>query len=159
MGKLYILLAVTLLLSIAALHYKEVTTKLVDTEKALSEKVTELENGKKSREDARGVREEYLETIRSAKNENDRLRACIADGSCLPRVRIKTTCPQLPANGNTAGTETATAELGRDAQQNYIRLVEEIKQLNAMYDMCLATLYDWSSYSLKNTRLDSVVNF
>ena len=65
--------------------------------------------------------------------ELQKLRACYADRSCWPRVRIKTTCPKLPSAATNAGAlEESTAELGENAGHDLLLLRDQIKETNRL---------------------------
>lgn len=63
-----------------------------------------------------------------------RLEQCIADKSCVPRVRVYTTCPTLPgAPADTAGATVTHAELGEDSRRLVLQLKRDIKLTRDRY--------------------------
>ncbi|WP_206689902.1 hypothetical protein, partial [Streptococcus pseudopneumoniae] len=78
--------------------------------------------------------------------ELEKLRACYADKSCWPRVRIKTSCPSVSDSTTNAGaSEESTAELGEDAGRNILRVRAEIKETMRLVDGLQAELIARSS--------------
>lgn len=78
--------------------------------------------------------------------ELEKLRACYADKSCWPRVRIKASCPAVPGSASNAGaSEEVTAELGEDAGRTALRLRAEIKETARLIEALQAELIARSS--------------
>ena len=78
----------------------------------------------------------YQEQRRQSNEQIAELERCIADKSCVPRVRVlvEKACPRLPGTAtNAGGTEVTTAELGPDAQRAYIKLKADIKLITDRY--------------------------
>lgn len=78
----------------------------------------------------------YQEQRRQSNEQIAELERCIADKSCVPRVRVlvEKACPRLPSTiANAGGTEVTTAELGPDAQRAYIKLKADIKLITDRY--------------------------
>ncbi len=78
----------------------------------------------------------YQEQRRQSNEQIAELERCIADKSCVPRVRVlvEKACPGLPgAATNAGGTETTTAELGPDSQRAYIKLKSDIRLITDRY--------------------------
>lgn len=98
-------------------------------------KQAEIESGKaliaKEREEAKAASNRAIESQQRA-NENakelEKLHACIADKSCVPRVRIKSTCP-LPSTATTSsGSNGATTGFAEIDGSDYYRLIEAQKK-------------------------------
>lgn len=67
-------------------------------------------------------------------NENakelEKLHACIADKSCVPRVRIKSACPTVPGAPTSAtGTNAAATGFAEIDGSDYYRLIEAQKKV------------------------------
>lgn len=86
------------------------------------------------------VADEALEKVRLANVETNRLRDCIADGTCGLRVAAK--CPaSRPADVPQAGTpgrvdHGAAPELDADARRNYFALREGIALITRQLEAC-----------------------
>jgi len=79
--------------------------------------------------------QKFYEQEAKDNEELEKLRACHADKSCWPRVRIKASCPAVSgANTSTGTSEEVTAELGEDAGRTALRLRAEIKETMRLVD-------------------------
>lgn len=73
--------------------------------------------------------QKFYEQEARGNEELEKLRACHADKSCWPRVRVKVACPNVSGSASNAGTsEEVAAELGEDAGQTALQLRAEIKE-------------------------------
>lgn len=89
-------------------------------------------------------RTEYLAQIKEAEDETQKLRSCLADGTC--GLRIRATCPTVPKTpGDTTGAEAVTARLDPAAERSYTALLSGIKKFQAMYALCIKDLESKSS--------------
>lgn len=78
--------------------------------------------------------QQFYQDVEKDNVELEKLRACYADKSCWPRVRIKTSCPAVSNSGSDTGaSEEVTAELGADAGQNLLLLRSQIKEITTGY--------------------------
>lgn len=78
--------------------------------------------------------QQFYQDVEKDNAELEKLRACYADKSCWPRVRIKASCPAVPGTSSNAGaSEEVTAELGADAGQDLFLLREQIKEITTGY--------------------------
>ena len=74
------------------------------------------------------AKDSQLEANKNAQ-ELEKLRACIADKSCVPRVRIKSACPAVSsAATSAAGSNAAATELAEIDGQDYLNLIEAQKK-------------------------------
>ncbi len=97
--------------------------------------------------------QKFYEQEAKDNEELEKWRACYADKSCWPRVRVKTSCPSVPNSSTNAGaSEESTAELGEDAGRNILRLRAEIKQTMRLVDGLQAELIARSSQNYCNLR-------
>lgn len=90
--------------------------------------------------------QKFYEQEAKDNEELEKLRACYADKSCWPRVRVKTSCPSVSnSSANAGASEESTAELGEDAGRNILRLRAEIKETMRLVDGLQAELIARSS--------------
>lgn len=68
--------------------------------------------------------------IEAQKNDQEleKLHACIADKSCIPRVRVKATCPVPGTTTSATGSNAASAGFAEIDGQDYYRLIEAQKK-------------------------------
>ncbi len=98
-------------------------------------KQAEIEAGEaliaKERAESKAASERAIESQQRA-NENakelEKLHACIADKSCVPRVRIKSACPLPSAATSAAGSNAASAGFAEINGSDYYRLIEAQKK-------------------------------
>jgi hypothetical protein len=98
-------------------------------------KQAEIEAGEaliaKERSEAKAASNRAIESQQRA-NENakelEKLHACIADKSCIPRVRIKSTCPVSGAATSAPGSNAASAGFAEIDGSDYYRLIEAQKK-------------------------------
>jgi hypothetical protein len=72
-----------------------------------------------------------IESQLRAKNDEkelEKLHACIADKSCIPRVRIKTACPVPSTTTGATGSNAASAGFAEINGSDYYRLIEAQKK-------------------------------
>jgi len=72
-----------------------------------------------------------IESQLRAKNDEkelEKLHACIADKSCVPRVRIKSACPVPSATTSAAGSNATSAGFAEINGSDYYRLIEAQKK-------------------------------
>lgn len=99
-------------------------------------KQAEIEAGEaliaKERSEAKAASNRATESQQRA-NENakelEKLHACIADKSCVPRVRVKSACPSVSgAATSAAGSNAASAGFAEINGSDYYRLIEAQKK-------------------------------
>jgi shikimate kinase len=86
----------------------------------------------KERREAQAASQRATESQQRA-NQNaqelEKLHSCIADKSCVPRVRIKSACPSVSgAATSAAGSNAASAEFAEIDGSDYYRLIEAQKR-------------------------------
>lgn len=141
-------------------RYDYITTQNERLQSDLSAAKEKLEQSQavitKERQNAAEVAlraQKFYEQEAKDNEELEKLRACYADNSCWPRVRIKTSCPSVPGSTTNAGTsEEVTAELGEDAGRNILRLRAEIKETMRLVHGLQAELIARSSQNYCNLR-------
>ena len=98
-------------------------------------KQAEIEAGEaliaKERAEAKAASNRAIESQQRA-NENakelEKLHACIADKSCVPRVRIKSACQVPGTSASAAGSNAASAGFAEINGSDYYRLIEAQKK-------------------------------
>jgi len=98
-------------------------------------KQAEIEAGEaliaKERAESKAASDRAIESQQRA-NENakelEKLHTCIADKSCVPRVRIKSTCPVSGTATSAAGSNAATTGFAEIDGSDYYRLIEAQKK-------------------------------
>lgn len=87
------------------------------------------------------ARTDYLTKLTEAQNEIDTLRSRVDSGTV--KLRVKATCPKLPATStDTAGAIAAAPELTEDARRSYFDHRRDENKINALLDLCIKTLQD-----------------
>jgi prophage endopeptidase len=87
------------------------------------------------------ARTDYLNKLTEAENEISNLRGRVESGAV--RLRIKATCPKLPAaSTNPAGAVTESPELDRDARSAYYAHLTQIAKADSLLKLCVKTLQD-----------------
>lgn len=85
----------------------------------------------KERAESKAASDRAIESQQRA-NENakelEKLHACIADKSCVPRVRIKSSCPVPGSTTSAAGSNAASAGFAEVDGSDYYRLIEAQKK-------------------------------
>jgi hypothetical protein len=140
MGKLFVSSALMLLLCAATLWAQvKYNGKLEKEINAVNEKLI-LKSALVEKERAEALAAEfragYYQSLRKKSDEEIvDLERCIADKSCVPRVRVYVNCPGGLSEAETpAGrTEVATAELGPDDTRMAIRIREAAKLMRDRY--------------------------
>ena len=153
-------LAPVVLIGLLWWRYDYITTQNERLQSDLSAANEQLEQSQsiiiKERQNAAEVAlraQKFYEQEAKDNEELEKLRACYADKSCWPRVRIKTSCPSVPGSTTNAGTsEEVTAELGEDAGRNILRLRAEIKETMRLVHGLQAELIARSSQNYCNLR-------
>jgi len=85
------------------------------------------------------ARTDYLTKLEVAQNEIDTLRSRVDSGAV--KLRVKATCPKLPATStDTAGAIAAAPELTEDAKRNYFTHRADEKKLNSLLDLCVQSM-------------------
>lgn len=123
-------------------RYDYVTTQNANLKADLSAVNEQLEKAKaiitKERQNAAEMAlraQKFYEQEAKDNEELGKLRACYADKSCWPRVRVKANCPAVPGSASSAGApEEVSAELGEDAGRTALRLRSEIKETVRLVD-------------------------
>jgi hypothetical protein len=98
-------------------------------------KQAEIEAGEaliaKERAESKAASDRAIESQQRA-NENakelEKLHACIADKSCVPRVRVKSACPVSGAATSAAGSNATSAGFAEIDGSDYYRLIEAQKK-------------------------------
>jgi len=148
--KTYLTIAVAallLLLSIAVLKGQRdsLALQLEMTQMAVNELEQAAMKSKKMLASRDAVDLKYTEELKNAKNENDRLRAAVADGT--KRLRVKASCPVVSRDAGAPGVDDgAEPELTGAAREDYFQLRDRIvaseKRLAGLQayvkDVCLA---------------------
>lgn len=144
MIRLYAGLGIAAVLIAAWLRYDYVVTDRDAAKASLATALASLVDARllveteriRADEAAERASEYYASRVKS-NEELEKLRTCIADKSCVPRVRVVQACPTsgvVPEAGANAGTlETSTAELDADAQRIVLRLYDQARELTDLY--------------------------
>ena len=144
LNRLHIILGVAAVVSIAYWRYDYVVTDRDKAKASLATAQASLVDARllveteriRANEAAARASDYYASKVKS-NEELERLRTCIADKSCVPRVRVVQSCPTsgvVPEAGANAGTpETSTAELDADAQRIVLRLYDQARELTDLY--------------------------
>ena len=119
-------------------RYDYVTTQnerlqsdLSETTKQLAQSQAIIAKERQTAAEAAIRAQKFYEQEAKDNEELQKLRACYADRSCWPRVRIKTNCPSVSGAAPNAGTsEETSAELGENAGRTLLLLREQIKETN-----------------------------
>lgn len=98
-------------------------------------KQAEIEAGEaliaKERAESKAASQRAIESQQRA-NENakelEKLHACIADKSCIPRVRIKSACPVPSSTTSATGADGPTTGFAEIDGSDYYRLIEAQKK-------------------------------
>lgn len=128
MIRIYIAAAIIVALGLACWRYDYVVEQNKDLKTQL-----ESVNGVMERERINAQEAANLALARQIEaNKNDqeleKLRDCIADKSCVPRVRVKQTCPVPNTTSSTAGANAAGAGFAEIDGSDYYRLIEAQKK-------------------------------
>lgn len=139
--KAYLAAGVIAILGLMYWRYDYVTTQNAKLKSDLSAASAQLEQSQaiinKERQNAAEVAlraQKFYEDKQHDQTELDNLRKCVADKSCGVRV-VKGACPTMPRPNSTAGgAETTDAADRRQFEQDYISLVESIKETKSRYN-------------------------
>lgn len=148
MTRIYIAIGALIVIGLGAWRYDYLVTSNSDLKRDLSSANASLEQSEslliKERQNAAEVAlraQKFYEQEARDNEELEKLRACHADKSCWPRVRIKTSCPSVSgATASTGTSEEITAELGEDAGRTALRLRAEIKETRRLIEGLQAEL-------------------
>lgn len=78
--------------------------------------------------------QQFYQDVEKDNAELEKLRACVANNTCGVRI-AKGACPKLPhSSANAGGAETTDATDRREFEENYFRLLEEIKLTKSRYE-------------------------
>lgn len=128
-------------------RYETVTQERDQLQKDLAAKTSQLEAAQKLAADEQSAREKLNKTNQEIKREAEELRECIADGSCVATVSVRVESACVPSNDGATRVEYRQAELAPVAARARTRLEEELKELEALYSFCQATLRSWAASS------------
>lgn len=133
---LIIVLVLSALLGVASYGlYKQIKANGALTVKVKA-KQAQIEAGEalisKERAESKAASVRAIESQNRA-NENakelEKLHACIADKSCVPRVRVKSACPTVSGTTTgSAGSNAASAGFAEIDESDYYRLIEAQKK-------------------------------
>lgn len=92
-----------------------------------------------SRAQAEAIRQTFIEYKQGKENETSALERAIADGT--KRLRVKASCPAVPADGTLpGGPGSGTAELDPDVRQDYFALRRGLDRQYAELQFCRSEL-------------------
>lgn len=92
-----------------------------------------------SRAQTEAIRQTFIEYKAGKENETSTLERAVADGT--KRLRIKASCPAVPADGTVpGGANTGTAELDATAQRAYLSLRRGLDRQYAELQFCRSEL-------------------
>lgn len=92
-----------------------------------------------SRAQTEAIRATFIEYKAGKENETSALERAIADGT--KRLRVKASCPAVPADGTVpGGTVSGTAELDATAQRAYLSLRRGLDRQYAELQFCRSEL-------------------
>ena len=140
MTKIIAVLGISLCASLYGLYWQVQQSGKLKSEISQYEQLVKAKDAllAKERQNAAEVAlraQEFYEQEARDNEELEKLRACHADKSCWPRVRIKTSCPSVSGTAASTGTsEEITAELGEDAGRTALRLRAEIKETKRLIE-------------------------
>jgi len=147
MIKLYAGIVLAAVLALAVWRYNHISDEL-DKERARATKAEEVVTQMtRNQELENWSREQYLKELEEAKNEKERVEACIARGTCAGTIRVrppKTVCPGSPPS-DPAGTEEITAQLSASALRTRAALEYRIREQEAALAICVRTLEQWAT--------------
>lgn len=134
-------LAPVVLIAAALWRYDYVTTQNANLNRDLSNAKDALEQSEnllaKERQNAAEVAlraQKFYEDKQHDQNELDSLRKCVSDKSCGVRV-VKGACPIMPATSSDTGGAEATYAADRiQFEQDYISLINSIKETKRLYN-------------------------
>lgn len=129
MIRIYAIVALCGLLALAYWRYTYVAEKLDNVTSALKTTIAVAEKQAVIQAD-QDVRNINLQALNNeTETQLNELQRCIADKSCVPRVRIKTACPAVPsANSTAAGADEAPAGFADINEQDYFNLIRAQKE-------------------------------
>lgn len=138
----YIAAGVIAVLGLMYWRYDYVTTQNTKLKADLSTANSQLEQSQaiiaKERQNAAEMAlraQKFYEQEARDNEELEKLRACHADKSCWPRVRVKVACPSVSGAASSTGTpEEIAAELGEDSGRTALQLRAEIKETMRLVD-------------------------
>ena len=141
MIKLYAALGAVVLIALALWRYDYVMSENERLTESLKTMSATLRAEREEAEKIAALRDAYYTDLTEAKAKNEQHEKCVADGTCVVtvRVRVPASCP-APANGDTAGAETAAAELDAAAGRAYSNLRSAIHEHQEWDKYCVNTL-------------------
>lgn len=104
---------------------QSLNTQLKEITQVANQQKADLENIQRQRVQAAELDIKVTQELANAKSEIERLRTDLGNGN--KRLRIAASCPKLPeATATTGEPDAASPRLTSDAQQNYLRLREQL---------------------------------
>lgn len=92
-----------------------------------------------SRAQTEAIRQTFIEYKQGKENETSALERAIADGT--KRLRVKASCPAVPADGTVpGGTVSGTAELDASVRSDYFELKRGLDRQFAELQFCRSEL-------------------
>lgn len=104
---------------------QSLNTQLKEITQVANQQKADLENIQRQRVQAAELDIKVTQELANAKSEIERLRTDLGNGT--KRLHIAASCPKLPeATATTGEPDAASPRLTSDAQQNYLRLREQL---------------------------------
>ena len=146
--KLYITLGVLVLIGALWWKYDNMVTTIANQKTAIASSDATIVNLKTSIADAEKRAKEsndrlndHLTRVKAAEDETERLRNCVADGTC--GLRIKSSCPRVPqtqGESSTGDIYTTDTELAPESRQAYFTHRKAVGQVTELLKSCIVEL-------------------
>lgn len=131
---------------------QSLSSELKEITQVANQQKADLENIQRQRVQAAELDIKVTQELANAKSEIERLRTDLGNGN--KRLRIAASCPKLPeATATTGEPDAASPRLTSDAQQNYLRLREQLvtseKQILGLQEYIRKVVFNEESRSNK----------
>lgn len=131
---------------------QSLSSELKEITQVANQQKADLENIQRQRVQAAALDIKVTQELANAKSEIERLRTDLGNGT--KRLRIAASCPKLPEATSATGEPDATSpRLTSDAQQNYLRLREQLvtseKQILGLQEYIRKVVFNEESRSNK----------
>ncbi|MGQ7807193.1 lysis protein [Hafnia alvei] len=131
---------------------QSLSSELKEITQVAEQQKADLENIQRQRVQAAELDIKVTQELANAKSEIERLRTGLSNGT--KRLRIAASCPKLPKTTAATGKPDATVpRLTSDAQQNYLRLREQLvtseKQILGLQEYIRKVVFNEESRSNK----------
>lgn len=121
--------------------YHSAKQRADEADKIISSLNLTIEQLKSQQEQVSDIDKKYTSELNKANEEIENLRSDLSNNT--KRLLIKASCKRLPSSTTSSLDNAARAELDRDAEQNYLRLRQQLiqmqKQLEALQEYLIKT--------------------